>query len=150
MNRKNFILDYAKRELEKANFKETYTYDAVLNYISAICDITLSQESSLIMLHSMVENLLQCQPITEITEKDFSEISTEYKESSKILRRCNRYPSVYQTIDGKYWDDKAVVFITHDQKKLFLYQKKYNSKKQITLPYLPKTKIIQIDSSNNI
>jgi len=134
MSRTKFIIENAKQELQRSNLDKTQFGESVIDFLKSACEISNNQYT-LCELVSFVERLAKCEPITEITEQDFENVNLK-----KIVKKCTRLPYIYQTSDGKYWNDRAVKFLLVDDpclKELFLYQKNLNSKQEIFLPYYP-------------
>ena len=145
MSRTKFIIENAKQELQRSNLDKTQFGESVIDFLKSACEIS-HNEVMLRELIGIVERLAKCEPITEITEQDFENVNLE-----KIVKKCTRLPYIYQTSDGKYWNDRAVKFLLVDdpcQKELFLYQKNLSSKQEIFLPYYPHIQVKYITSQD--
>jgi hypothetical protein len=72
-----------------------------------------------------IQDLIDKKPIALITEKDF------------VDDRCTRYEYIYKAQNGRYYNDRAVVFKKSydDPSSQYVYQGQHRSKQEITLPY---------------
>jgi hypothetical protein len=145
------MMQHAINELKLTNIYGSNFGKSVLNLLEETQEITNLDTASLKEFVEIIDRLLTKLPITPITESDFEK--EEYVERGRKVEimRCVRYPSVYMTEDGKYWDDRAVAYRLPDFKEydtIYTYQTKYNSKREITLPYTPKLIIETIENEN--
>ena len=85
-------------------------------------------------LTKQVGDLIDKKPLAPITEKDF------------VDDRCTRYPYIYKAQDGRYYNDRAVVFKKSydDPSSQYIYQGQHRSKQEITLPYVLLEEIVLI------
>ena len=60
--------------------------------------------------------------------------------------RCTRYPYIYNAPDGRYYNDRAVVFKKHYDyhDSQYVYQGEKRSKQEITLPYVLRYEVVLI------
>lgn len=138
---KEHIKKYAERELELTGFKETSFGKDSVNLLVNLVDLTNSDISVMRQLCEWLPRLIERIPISPITEDDFQ--LEQHGDKSKDVWRCTRYPHVYRTNDGKYWNDRAVIFKYFDSvegEQMFFYGSE-GSKCEITLPYFPVTEI---------
>ena len=147
MDFKQHLRKYAERELELIGFMQSEFGPACLDFLEKCADVAGNDLESMKKIFEIVPRLIDRRPLSPITEADFeAETHVEGDHSLEILR-CTRYPYLYKQ-DGKYWDDRAVVFSradSADTDRMYLYQTGYNSKQEVDLPYFPKeeVKIIQ-------
>lgn len=136
---KDQLKEYASRELNLTGFDQTSFGTTVLNLLDNLADITDNNPKMMKSLCDLIPRLINFTPIAPITENDFEEAS-ESSDDSDIKRVCTRYPYVYQSKDGRYWNDRAVAFRFADSAeddKIFMYRMDGGSKQEITLPYYP-------------
>jgi hypothetical protein len=69
-----------------------------------------------------IQDLIDKKPIALITEKDF------------VDDICTRYEYIYKAQNGRYYNDRAVVFKKGNDTQ-YIYQGQNRSKQEITLPY---------------
>jgi hypothetical protein len=81
-----------------------------------------------------VEQLIDKKPIAAITEADFDQDG-----------RCVRYEYIYRASDGKYYNDRAVVF-KNGMSTQYIYQGERRSKREITLPYILREEVVALDT----
>ena len=140
MTRKEYVIEFAKKELSLTGFDKSPLGQIVLDFLETSCDLTDGDPEIMLHLTGLVGNLTQCLPIAEITENDFEPEVHEKGDQKITIMRCTRYPFVYKMPDGKYYDDRAIAFRYSDESevnKMYLYQSQLNSKQEVTLPYLP-------------
>jgi hypothetical protein len=138
---KEHLKKYAERELELTGFKETSFGKDSVTLLENLADLTNGDINVMRQLCEWLPRLVERIPISPITEDDF-QLEQHGNESTDVWR-CTRYPHVYRTTDGKYWNDRAVVFKHIDSvegEQMFLYRPG-GSKREITLPYFPVTEI---------
>jgi hypothetical protein len=148
-NFKKHLHNYAQKELELLGFNETNFSKNALTLLDDLSDLCKNDTDTIKKLLNFLPRLVDNLPIAAITENDFPEVDLESK-SNQAVSRCSRYPYVYRTIDGKYWDDRAISFrYANDtmSKKMYLYQTVYNSKQEIELPYYPLESIVIIEDT---
>ena len=71
--------------------------------------------------------------VVSITEADFDQDG-----------RCARYEYIYRAADGKYYNDRAVVF-KKGLDSQYIYQGQNRSKREITLPYILHEDVVALD-----
>jgi hypothetical protein len=146
---KDYLLEYAKREFEAANFDHTELSKSMLNFLEEAAEFTNNEPDSIRKLVDIFHLLLNRFPIVPITENDFvEEVHKEDGKPDHKIWRCTRYEHVYKTEDGRYWDDRAVGFKSKgssDKDVVYVYQGNNSSKQEIQLPYYPNSEIKIID-----
>jgi len=136
---KQYLREYAERELELIGFMETDFGKTCLKFLEDLADIAGSNPESMKAVCEMLPRLIDRRPLSAITEEDF--VTETHKVGSKTIdiERCTRYPYLYKQ-DGRYWDDRAIVFQKEDSAlgdKMYIYQNNNSSKQEVTLPYFP-------------
>jgi rubredoxin len=121
------VLDYSKSELELIGFDKSDLSDVMLETIQKLYRSVGNQPNAMKSVLKMMIDLVDKKPISVITENDFDENG-----------RCTRCEYIYRAKDGKYYNDRAVVFKRswEDPSEHYLYQGNARSKQEITLPYI--------------
>lgn len=121
------VLDYSKSELELIGFDKSDLSDVMLETMKKIHESVGNQPNAIKSVLKMMSDLVDKKPISVITENDFDENG-----------RCTRCEYIYRAKDGKYYNDKAVVFkkSLEDPSEHYSYQGNVRSKQEITLPYI--------------
>jgi hypothetical protein len=149
---KDYLKKYAEHELKLIGFDQTEFGKATVTLLETLADLTKNNPEIMKQLCLFLPNLVDCNPISPITEADFVlETYTEGDCSIEILR-CTRYPYVYK-MGEKYYNDRAVAFRSADSAesdRMYLYQLDNSSKQQVTLPYYPseEVRILQQEYTN--
>ena len=141
------LLEYARRELKITSFDQSELGETILKFLEQSAKITNNDTEAMKQLVNMLALLIDQKPISPITEEHFKE---ETHANDETVWRCTRYEHLYKTVEGQYWDDRAIAFKFHDSAesdKLYMYQSVYNSKQEVTLPYYPsyQVKVINRD-----
>lgn len=144
-----YLKKYAEKELELTGFDKTNFGKTLLKLLDDLAEVADNDTSTMKILCEWLPRLIDKMPISPITEDDFA---PEYNGpgGGASVMRCTRYPFVYKTGDGKYWNDRAVGFKFKNSPApdiMFLY-KKNGSKREITLPYYPNTIVEELDADN--
>jgi hypothetical protein len=143
------LKEFASKELELTGFNQTNFGKDVLSILENSAELCHNDPESMKNLIGLILRLIDRIPIAPITEDDFDS-SVHDTEGKSSIARCERSSYVYQTPDGKYWDDRAVAFRYSDESetnKMYLYSEARNSKQEIELPYYPNETIIVIDKN---
>jgi len=146
---KEHLFAYANRELELAGFNQTEFGKTVLKMLEDLADLTHNNPQTMKQLCLLLPRLINREPLTAITEDDFEVETHSQGDRSVEISRCTRYPYIYKSIDGKYWNDRAVAFKFKNSPEtdlMFLYRPN-GSKREITLPYYLTTDVEEIDQS---
>ena len=120
------VVKYSETELKLLGFDQTSLGPAIITFIKELHGVLGNQPAIMKYLLKQVGDLIDKKPLALITEKDF------------VDDRCVRYPYIYKDQDGKYYNDRAVVFKkSYDDLSLqYLYEDERCSKQEITLPYV--------------
>jgi hypothetical protein len=138
---KEHLKKYAETELELTGFKETSFGKNAIELLENLADLTNGDPNTMKQLCEWLPRLVERIPISPITEKDFQ--LEEHGDITLDVWRCTRYPQVYKTNDGKYWNDRAVIFKNPNSTggEYMLLYRPGGSKREITLPYYPVTEV---------
>ena len=142
----NSLLEYAKKELKLINFDQAGLYKPMLDFLEESAKICENDPNSMKAIVNMLNILIDRGLLSPITENDFE--AEVYMQGDKeiTIMRCTRYHYLYQMPDGKYYDDRATAFRNiNNNGIIYLYQTMYNSKQEVTLPYIPIKEIKEID-----
>jgi hypothetical protein len=94
----------------------------------------------------MLDRLNKKLPLLPLEEDGMALV--HYENGPDRMHHSRYYP-VYQTEDGKYYDDQAVGFIRDDGSIVYFYgNSEYNSIKEIQFPYYPKPQYVYISEMN--
>jgi len=137
---KNYLREYAERELRLIGFMETEFGETCLKFLEDLAEISGDNSDTMKTVLEMIPRLIDKKPLSPITENDF-EIETHTRDDRIVeIERCTRYPHLYKK-DGKYWDDRAVAFQREDSNpndRMYIYQSGKSSKREVELPYFPR------------
>ena len=117
------IVEHAKNELKIMNLDKVKFGDTIITFIKELHEISGNHPQVMKSMVQSITDLIDGKPISPITEDDFK-LETHCEDGQTFeVWRCARYPSVYK-LDGKYYDDRAIVFkTTHDSlDKQYIYQ----------------------------
>ena len=132
---KKHLKEFAQKELELSGFDQTDFGKTTLTLLDNLADLSKEDPARMKDLLNLISRLIDKKVIAPLTEDDFPETNDQFPEA-----RCQRYPYAYRTLDGKYWDDRAIAFQLVDEpnsNKMYLYQSENKSKQEIKLPYYP-------------
>ena len=141
----DYLTEYAENELKIINFNKTNLGPTMIQFLRESAELASNDRDVMKMMAQMLERLIDMEPISMITENDFVE---EERPDGKIMARCTRYPHLYRSPDGKYYNDRAIVFKRKGEpnnNKQYIYQGQLSSKQEISLPYYPAEQIIYLD-----
>lgn len=148
MTENNYLLEFARKELELINFDKSELHEPILNLLETMIKVCNNNPSVMKQIANIIPLLVEKKPLSPITEDDFE---LEYfSENDITMYRCTRHPYIYKTEDGKYWNDRAIAFRFEDEpdtNKMYLYQCGNNSKQEIELPYYP-SEVVKIIEKN--
>jgi hypothetical protein len=125
------VLKHSETELKLLGFDQTSLGPAITTFIKELHGVLGNQPGIMKSITKQVGDLIDKKPIALITEKDF------------VDDRCVRYPYIYKAQDGKYYNDRAVVFKKGNDIQ-YVYQGQHRSKQEITLPCILQEEIILI------
>ena len=148
MTFKQHLRQYAERELELTGFMQSEFGPACLDFLDKCADVAGSDPESMKRVCEIIPRLIDCRPLSAITEADFEAETLVEDECSLEIQRCTRYPHLYRMPDGRYYDDRAVAFRRADSAetdRMYIYQGKNGSKQEVKLPYFPKEEVRTLD-----
>lgn len=128
------VVKYSKTELKLLGLDQTPIGPVIITFIKELHGTLGNQPGIMKSLLKQVGELIDKKPIALITEEDF------------VNDRCVRYPYIYKDQDGRYYNDRAVVFKKSydDPNSQYVYQGQERSKEEITLPYTLRERIVLI------
>ena len=127
------VLEHSKSELELLGLHYVGLDAVVVNFIKGLHEKLGNQPGAMKSIVKYVEQLIDKKPIAPITEADFDQDG-----------RCARYEYIYRAADGKYYNDRAVVF-KKGLDSQYIYQGQNRSKREITLPYVLHEDVVTLD-----
>ena len=126
------VVEHSTRELELIGFDKSELGEIMLETMKKLHNSIGNQPNAMKTILKMMSDLVDKKPISVITERDFDEDG-----------RCNRYEYIYRAQDGKYYNDRAVVFKSGLNTQ-YVYQGQNRSKQEITLPYVFREDLVLI------
>ena len=138
------VLQHAENELKIMNLDKIEVGSTIIKLIRGLHEISGNHPQVMKSMVQSIADLIDEKPISPITEDDFK-LETHCDGGLFEVWRCARYTSVYK-VDGKYYDDRAVVYKTsHDSlDRQYIYQGGMSSKQEISLPYTVSEKVVLI------
>jgi hypothetical protein len=129
------VLDYSKSELELVGFDKSDLGEIVIETIQKLHGQVGNKPVVMKSVLKMMSDLVDKKPISVITENDFDENG-----------RCTRCDYIYRAKNGKYYNDRAVVFkkSLEDPSEQYVYQGQNRSKQEIALPYILRQEVVLI------
>ena len=128
------VLKHSETELKLLGLDQTPIGPAIITFIRELHGVLGNQPGLIKTLTKQVGDLIDKKPLAPITEKDF------------VDDKCVRYEYIYKAQDGRYYNDRAVVFKKSydDPSSEYIYQGQHRSKQEITLPYVLHEEIVLI------
>tara|TARA_R110001606_G_C15103850_1_gene620037 strand:+ start:82 stop:483 length:402 start_codon:yes stop_codon:yes gene_type:complete len=117
------ILQYSENEMRLLNFDKNGLSDVIIKFIKELHGHVGNQPVIMKSILKNIQDLIDKKPIALITEKDF------------VDDICTRYEYIYKAQNGRYYNDRAVVFKKGNDTQ-YIYQGQNRSKQEITLPYV--------------
>lgn len=128
------VVEHSKRELELIGFDKSELGEIMLETMKKLHNSIGNQPTVMKSILKMMSDLVDKKPISVITERDFDKDG-----------RCYRCEYIYRAQDGKYYNDRAVVFKSGLNTQ-YVYQGQRRSKKEITLPYVLHEEVVTLDT----
>ena len=128
------VVEHSTRELELIGFDKSELGEIMLETMKKLHNSIGNQPNAMKTILKMMSDLVDKKPISVITERDFDEDG-----------RCIRYEYIYRAQDGKYYNDRAVVFKSGLNTQ-YVYQGRNRSKQEITLPYVLHEDVVTLDT----
>ena len=132
------VIEHTKRELELLGLNHIGLDATVVDFIKGLHEKLGNQPGAMKSIVKYVEQLIDKKPIAPITEADFDQGG-----------RCKRCEYIYWSADGRYYNDRAVVF-KNGLDSQYVYQGQNRSKREISLPYVLSEEIQLCDSSSHV
>ena len=128
------VIKHSETELHLLGLDQTKLGPLILDFIKNLQQTLGNQPNAMKSILKTTADLVDRKPVAPITETDF------------VDDRCTRYSYIYKSEDGKYYNDRAVVFKKSydDPSSQYLYQGRQRSKQEITLPYVLREEIVLI------
>jgi hypothetical protein len=145
------IVEHAKSELKIMNLDKVKFGDTIITFIKELHEISGNHPQVMKSVVQSIADLIDEKPITPITASDFTlETHSEGGRTFEVWR-CTRYPHVYKAADGKYYDDRAIVYKTCNDSldKQYIYQGELSSKREVLLPYVVREEIVILNATTN-
>jgi hypothetical protein len=121
------VLQYSDDELRIIGLDKHELGPVILETLKKLHDVIGNHPTIIKSTLKMMSDLVDKKPISVINESDFDEHG-----------RCTRCEYIYRAKDGKYYNDRAVVFkkSLEDPSEQYVYQGQTRSKQEVTLPYI--------------
>ena len=128
------VVKYSETELKLLGLDQTPIGPAITTFIKELHGVLGNQPGLMKSITKQIGYLIDKKPLAPITEKDF------------VDDKCTRYEYIYKAQDGKYYNDRAVVFKKSydDPNSQYIYQGQMRSKREITLPYVLREEAVLI------
>ena len=128
------IVKHAETELHLLGLDQTKLGPLILGFTKDLHGTLGNQPNAMKSILRMMIHLIDQRPVAPITEADF------------VDDKCTRYSYIYKSEDGRYYNDRAVVFKKSydDPSSQYMYQGQQRSKQEITLPYVLHEEIVLI------
>ena len=128
------ILKHSETELELLGLDHTKLGPLILGFTKDLHGTLGNQPTAMKSILRTMINLIDKKPVAPITETDF------------VDDKCTRCSYIYKSKDGRYYNDRAVVFKKSydDPSSQYMYQGQQGSKQEITLPYVLREEIVII------
>lgn len=128
------VIKHSETELHLLGLDQTNLGPLILDFIRNLQQTLGNQPVAMKSILKTAADLVDQKPVAPITEADF------------VDDRCVRYSYIYKSEDGKYYNDRAVVFKKSydDTSSQYMYQGQKRSKQEITLPYVLREEIVLV------
>lgn len=128
------VIKHSETELHLLGLDQVNLGSLIIDFIKNLHQTLGNQPTAMKYILKTTADLVDQKPVAVITEADF------------VDDRCTRCPYIYKSEDGKYYNDRAVVFKKSydDLNSQYLYQGQKRSKQEITLPYVLREEIVLV------
>ena len=128
------VIKHSETELHLLGLDQINLGSLIIDFIKNLHQTLGNQPTAMKSILKTTADLVDQKPVAVITEADF------------VDDRCTRCPYIYKSEDGKYYNDRAVVFKKSydDPSSQYMYQGQKRSKQEITLPYVLREEIVLI------
>jgi hypothetical protein len=146
MTPKNDYIEYATKELEINGLLHTDIGKQMIQLLETAWKFGNQNKVMVNNVIDMLDRVNNKLPLLPIEEDGM--IPIPHANGPDQMRHSRYYP-VYQDEDGKYYDDKAVAFISNDGSATYFYGNgEYNSTKEVEFPYYPQPRYVFISDEN--
>lgn len=152
MNSDKSVLEHAEHELFLIGVKDTPVGEILLSFIKEISPHSKNDHNVMQIYAEMLKRIFSKKILSPITEKDFEEQDFNTGHEVVKIKRCTRNPYVFQWLDGKYYNERGIVYINPKDinHRMYIYDGKLHSKTEIYLPYDGEEKVVYIDDNENV
>ena len=128
------VIKHSENELHLLGLDQTKLGPLILDFIKNLQQTLGNQPIAMKSILKTTADLVDQKPVAPITEADF------------VNDKCTRCSYIYKSEDGKYYNDRAVVFkkTYDDPNSQYMYQGQKRSKQEITLPYVLREEIVLV------
>jgi hypothetical protein len=128
------VIKHSETELHLLDLDQTNIGPLILDFIRNLQQTLGNQPVAMKSILKTAADLIDQKPVAPITEADF------------VNDKCTRCSYIYRSGDGKYYNDRAIVFKKSydDPSSQYLYQGRQRSKQEITLPYVLREEIVLV------
>ena len=139
----NGVVEQAEKELDLVGMKDIPIGKAMLDLLT-LCVTETRNPAIMKIFANMVVGFVDKKILSPVNEDDFDKNVS--RESGRDILKCKRSEDIYKDIeDNKYYDNKAVGYISLSDSEpnriLYLYNSKQRSRREVKLPYMPDYKI---------
>jgi len=140
------FLKHCEHELELINLKDTDIGKSVLEFCKQMHMVGKGDKFIFDSFVNMVNRLIELKPLSPLQKEEMIEV--ELSDAGKPYKQL-RHPRYFfvhheENVD-KYYDDRAIAFISKDGKKLYMSNGEHKSVQEITFPYYPEEKLVYLD-----
>ena len=136
-----YMLDYAKVELDLINMTQSDLGKSMLNYLTELHRATSGNRMHMIAMIDMLCKLVKREPLSPITREEVN-IESLTPEGNKVLG-TPRYQFLLQDTDGEYYDYRGTTFVNSKGQEYYTGK----SKVKAVFPFYP-TKNVVLDDVN--
>jgi len=128
------VIKHSETEIHLLGLDQTNLGPLIVDFIKNLQETLGNQPTAMKSILRTMINLIDKKPVAPITETDF------------VDDKCTRCSYIYKSKDGRYYNDRAVVFKKSydDPSSQYMYQGQQGSKQEITLPYVLREEIVII------
>lgn len=128
------VIKHSETEIHLLGLDQTNLGPLIVDFIKNLQETLGNQPTAMKSILKTIGHLIDQKPVAPITEIDF------------VDDKCTRCSYIYKSKDGRYYNDRAVVFKKSydDPSSQYMYQGQQGSKREITLPYVLREEIVLI------
>ena len=140
---KEEYMNFVTREVQLLGFDKSPLGTPMLEYISAVYDMSNGDKTLFSNLTSMLDRLVHELPLSELKDPETSK-EDWYTDGANVISK--RYPPVRIIENYRILDDHGVAYTNGDNNNVYYDA---SSTREITLPYYPNPDLINVDKSND-